>query len=229
MPAVERDVERERGPRPVEVLDRDWGSLPPPVPPDGEGGGWSDAASGPPVSNARLGMWMLLAGETMFFGGLVAAFLVLRAGASVWPPPLQPRLPIGVTAVNTVVLLLSSYALARAVRAVRRADQHGLVAWLAGTALLGATFLVGQGAEWVRLLRFGLTASSGAYGATFYTVIGVHGVHVLAALVWLTFVLVAAARRRYSSLEHEGLFLCAMYWHFVVALWPILYVLVYLT
>jgi len=229
MPIVERDADRRAGRLPDELFDRGWDSLPPPPPSGGEGEGEPGPGAGPPMSNARLGMWMLLVGETMFFGGLVAAFLVLRVGAHVWPPPSQPRLPVGVTAVNTLVLLASSYALARALRAIRRGDQRGLVAWLGGTALLGATFLAVQGAEWVRLVGFGLTASSGAYGATFYTLIGAHGTHVLGALAWLTIVLGAAARRRYSSLEHEGLSLCAMYWHFVVAVWPILYLLVYLT
>src|SRR5262249_51928850 len=113
-------------------------------------------------------------------------------------------------------------------RAARRGDRRRLVVGLARTAALGATFLAVQGAEWVRLVRFGLTVSAGAYGATFYTLIGTHGVHVLAALAWLALVMLAAIRGRYTAREHVGVAVCAMYWHFVVALWPILYVLVYL-
>ena len=127
-----------------------------------------------------------------------------------------------------LVLLLSSYTLSRALRAVRQDDRRHLVAWLARTALLGALFLTVQGAEWIRLVGFGLTASSGVYGGSFYTLIGAHGVHVLAALVWLTVVTLAAARGRYVARDHVGVAVCAMYWHFVVALWPVLYVLVYL-
>ena len=88
-------------------------------------------------------------------------------------------------------------------------------------------FLAVQGGEWVRLVRFGLTVSSGAYGGTFYTLIGTHGVHVLAALIWLTLVTLAAMRGRYTARDHVGVAVCAMYWHFVVALWPMLYLLVY--
>jgi len=199
----------------------------PPAPPD-TGDGGEERNSWPPVSNARLGMWMLLATETMFFGGLVGAFLVLRLSAAVWPPPAQPRLPVAATAINTLVLLLSSYTLTRALRAVRRDDRRRLVTELVRTAGLGALFLAVQGAEWIRLIGFGLTASSGAYGGTFYTLIGAHGVHVLAALVWLTLVTGAATRGRYAARDHVGVAVCAMYWHFVVALWPILYLLVYL-
>jgi heme/copper-type cytochrome/quinol oxidase subunit 3 len=198
---------------------------PPGVPGDDRGDG---RESWPPVSNARLGMWMLLATETVFFGGLVGAFLVLRLNAAVWPPAGQPRLPVGVTAANTAVLLLSSYTLSRGLAAIRRSDGRDLVRWIARTAGLGALFLAVQGAEWIRLVHFGLTVSSGAYGGTFYTVIGTHGVHVLIALVWLTLVLGQARRGRYSGRDHVGVAVCAMYWHFVVALWPLLYLLVYL-
>jgi heme/copper-type cytochrome/quinol oxidase subunit 3 len=224
VPLTERDrADREDRPRTAVV---DWI---PPAPPGGpEGDSGDGAGSWPPVSNARLGMWMLIVAETMFFGGMIAAFLMLRMNAAEWPPPLQPRLPVGVTAVNTVVLLASSYTLARGLRAVRAGGDRELTTWLARTGMLGGLFLLVQGVEWGRLVTFGLTVSSGAYGATFYTLIGTHGVHVLGALTWLLLVLAAAARGRYGARDHVGVATCAMYWHFVVALWPILYVLVYL-
>jgi cytochrome c oxidase subunit III len=204
----------------------------PPGPPwrhDGNGDGEPHPSSeGLPLSNARLGMLMLLGGETMFFGGLIVAFLQLRLGAPVWPPPGQPRLPIGLTAVNTLVLLASSWALVRALRAARADDRAGLARWLGWTWGLGALFLVIQGVEWTRLVHFGLRVSSGIYGATFYTLIGVHGAHVLGAVAWLGGVLWLARRGRVTWDRHVGLDCCAMYWHYVVALWPVLYVLVYL-
>ena len=224
------DAERvNRGKAPGLVF-QDGGRLPPPPrwPPDGNGDRSPEADAGRSLSNARLGMLMLMGGESMFFGGLVAAFLNLRLSASVWPPPLQPRLPVGLTAVNTLVLLASSLSLVWALRAFRAADRRRLVRGLVRTAGLGALFLVVQGVEWVRLVHFGLTVASGAYGATFYTLIGVHGVHVLGAVTWLALVLVAAAGGRYTPERHVGLVACAMYWHFVVGLWPILYLLVYL-
>jgi heme/copper-type cytochrome/quinol oxidase subunit 3 len=173
-------------------------------------------------------MLMLLCGEGMFFGGLIIAFLDLRLGASQWPPVGQPRLPVGLTAVSTVVLLVSSYTMMHAMGAARIGDRAGLLRRLAATWGLGALFLAVQGVEWVRLVRFGLTVASGVYGATFYTLIGMHGVHVLGAVIWLSAVLVLAARGRYQPQALTGLMCCGMYWHFVVALWPILYLLVYL-
>ena len=86
-----------------------------------------------------------------------------------------------------------------------------------------------QGYEWIRLIRYGLTVPSGAYGTTFYTLIGTHAAHVPRRLVWLG--VTAGARRPRPLHRRPGaarLRACAMYWHFVVALWPILYVAVYL-
>ncbi len=171
----------------------------------------------------------LIGGEVMFFAGLIFAFWVLRLGAPLWPPPFQPRLPVALTGVNTLVLLASSVAMLTAGRALARGDRPALVGRLGLAAGLGATFLVVQGYEWARLLGFGLRASTGVYGATFYTLIGAHGMHVIAALVWLGVAWALAARGRFAGERVAGLRACALYWHFVVALWPVLYVSVYLS
>ena len=203
----------------------------PPLPPGG-GGGDDDrrepASNRPRLDNARLAMLFFLVAETMFFAGLISAFFVLRLGAPVWPPPLQPRLPLLVTGLNTLVLLASSLAMVAALRAFRRGDGRALVERLAATAALGALFLAVQGYEWARLIHYGLTVTSGAYGATFYTLIGIHAAHVLGALVWLAVALVMAARGCFAGGRITMLRACATYWHFVVGLWPILYVAVYL-
>jgi heme/copper-type cytochrome/quinol oxidase subunit 3 len=173
-------------------------------------------------------MLVFLGAEAMFFAGLIGAFLVFRLGSLTWPPAGQPRLPVGVTAVNTVILLLSAYTMYRALRAIRGGSRRGLAGGLLATALLGALFLGVQGVEWVRLIHFGLTLSTGVYGATFYTLIGTHGLHVLGAVLWLAVVLVGVTRNRFSAARHVAVELCGMYWYFVVGLWPILFGLVYL-
>lgn len=165
----------------------------------------------------------------MFFAGLIGAFLVFRLGSPTWPPPGQPYLPIGVTGVNSAILLFSAYTMHRAIRAIRGARPARLTRWLWVTALLGMIFLGVQGVEWTRLVHFGLTLSSGAYGATFYTLIGIHGAHVLGAVLWLFVVLIGAQGHRFSAERHIGVSLCGMYWYFVVGLWPVLFTLVYLS
>ena len=173
-------------------------------------------------------MTFLIAGEVMFFAAFVSGFFVLRTAAPLWPPPLQPRLPVTVTGLNTLVLLGSSVALRRATRAVAAGDRAHLLSFLSLTAALGALFLLVQGYEWTRLIGYGLTVSSGAYGATFYTLIGAHAAHVVGALAWLGITLALAARGRFLDGRTGLLRASTIYWHFVVALWPFLYVSVYL-
>ena len=179
------------------------------------------------VPNAVIGMLVFLGAEAMFFAGLVSAYMVLRAGSEVWPPLDQPRLPVVVTAVNTVVLLCSGYTMWRARRTARQGLRPALTRWLVATAGLGGIFLAVQGSEWIRLVSYGLVVSSGIYGATFYTLIGCHGLHVLGGLVVLLFVLRGATRGRYTARNHTPVIVCQFYWFFVVGVWPILYLLVY--
>ncbi len=180
------------------------------------------------VDGVRLGMLIFLGAETMLFAGFVAAYLVFRLGAPAWPPPGQPRLPIELTGANTAVLLSSGYTLWRALKAARHGSHAALAGNLASTALLGLTFLGVQGYEWMRLLRFGLTASSGIYGAVFYTLIGAHALHVAGALAWILIFLFGKCLRMSAVPEGGSLPALAMYWYFVVGLWPLLYTLVYL-
>ncbi|MGH7343716.1 MAG: cytochrome c oxidase subunit 3, partial [Candidatus Rokuibacteriota bacterium] len=182
----------------------------------------------PLLDNVRLAMLFLICGEVMFFGGLVSALLVLRVSAAQWPPPLQPRLPIGVTGLNTLVLLASSVAMAAASRTLGPNGSRVLARRLLLAGGLGAVFLLVQGYEWIRLVGYGLTVSSGAYGTTFYTVIGAHAAHVVTAVVWVGVTAWLAACGRFVDGRTGAVRACAIYWHFVVALWPILYTAVYL-
>jgi heme/copper-type cytochrome/quinol oxidase subunit 3 len=184
----------------------------------------------PILNNARLAVVMLLAAELMFFAGLIGAFLVFRLSATVWPPPFQPRLPLGVTGVNSLILLFSALTMHWAVSAAAAGAgaARRLIRNLSITALLGALFLLIQGYEWVRLVHFGLTTSSSVYGGLFYTLIGAHGAHVFGGLIWLSIVCWQAKRGRFTRTDFVGVQTARMYWTFVVALWPVLYGLVYL-
>ena len=196
-------------------------------PSPGFGGRPPSSAPEPPISNARLGMLMLISAETMFFVGLLGAYVVFRAGSSVWPSG-HLYLPVGVTWVNTLVLFVSCYTMHRAIAALRLDRLRSSGNWLGLTALLGSVFLGVQGYEWTQLVRDGLTISTGIYGATFYTLIGCHGLHVLAAVVWLLVVLVLAKRGAFSARRSIAVEVCGMYWYYVGGLWALLFPLVYL-
>ena len=191
----------------------------------GEGG---DQREHPFISSAMLAIMMVIASEMMLFSGLIGAFLVYRMSSAFWPPPGLPRLPIAVTWVNTFVLLSSAGTMTLALRAVHRSRQRLLRRYLVATLALGVTFLAVQGSEWVRLVAHGLKLSGSMYGSTFYLLIGCHGAHVTAGVIWLTCVVWFAMGGRYNARNAHAIELCAVYWYFVCAVWPLLFGLVYL-
>ena len=154
----------------------------------------------PAISNTRLAMVVLIAGESMLFAGLIGMYLVFRLSAPAWPPADQPRLPLVVTWINTIVLLASLVPLTRALRAhsgAARTRQVGIA------ALLGTTFVLVQGVEWARLVQHGLTLGSSTYGASFYMLIGCHALHVLTGALWIA-ITAALARRADFDQRHPA-------------------------
>ena len=188
----------------------------------------SGASSDRRMEPARLGLALFIIAEIMFFAGLISAFVVFRFSPVQWPPPDQPRLPIEVTAVNTLILLLSGLTFHLAFKALKTGKSGSFKNLLAVTAALGFVFLAVQGMEWVKLLRFGLTAHENIFGGFFYCLVGTHAVHVTGGLLALLWVFNKAWKGSYNSQKTLGVDLCRMYWFFVVGLWPILFALVYL-
>lgn len=178
------------------------------------------------LQSGMVGMVLFLFTETMFFAGLISAFIVLRGEAAVWPPPGQPRLPVATTGATTLALLASGFTTIAAWRSVQQQAAR-VPRWIALSSGLGLLFLAVQGFEWARLLQFGLTTHSGMYGATFYAIIGIHATHVVAALIYLLVVLRRTSRATATPECDCGVPLAAMFWLFVVAVWPILYALLY--
>ena len=201
----------------------------------GRGGGDGGDPYPEPASRPRSGMSPDVFGMVMFIVSVVVLFAVLvfafawaRAGQIEWPPPGQPRLPLQITGLNTIVLMISGCTMFRAWRHIRQDRCRKLSQWLFGTTVLGTTFLIVQGVEWVRLIQYGLTATANLYGAAFYVIIGMHALHVLIAVTAVLFVWRKSARKVYSSAHHTGVSMCALFWFFVVLIWPILYIVVYL-
>jgi len=191
---------------------------------EGEG----DSGGANPIPSNVLGVAIFIAAEVMLFGGLLSAFMILRAESAQWPPVGQPRLPLAITTVNSIVLFTSAWMMLGAARAIGKGDRRTLIDRLSLTLILGASFLLVQGVEWIRLIRFGLSVSSSIYGGLFYTLVGVHAVHVMGAVAALCVVLRLARRGRYSRHEYSGVVACALYWCFVVVLWGVIYGTIYL-
>ncbi|MCG9129593.1 heme-copper oxidase subunit III [Candidatus Poribacteria bacterium] len=188
-----------------------------------------EIAENRPFSNAKLGVLILLGAETMLFAGLIGAFLVYRMGNVIWPPLSHAdiQLPRLVTGINTGLLVFSGFSMFQAFRSIQQDRVKYLRYHLLLTGALGLLFLVIQGSEWIQLIGQGLTLQSGVYGATFYVLIGCHAVHVLGAVIWLAIVIGKSLAGRFSSSSYTGVETCTIYWIYVVALWPVLYFLVY--
>jgi heme/copper-type cytochrome/quinol oxidase subunit 3 len=175
--------------------------------------------------NGVIGMLIFVFAEIMFFAGLVSAHTIVRSGALAgWPPPGQPRLPVEQTAFNTAALLASGIVLFIAHRRFEKEPARARVP-LAIAMALGAFFVAFQGVEWVALLREGLTLTSSTHGAFFYLIVGIHGLHAVAALLVLVYLFVRLLRR---ELVMPQLLAGEIFWYFVVGVWPILYWRVYL-
>jgi heme/copper-type cytochrome/quinol oxidase subunit 3 len=163
--------------------------------------------------------------ELMLFAGMISAFMIAEASAVLgWPPPGQPRLPVGETALNTLALLASGVALFAAGRAYRRERRSARLP-LALAIALGAFFVCFQGVEWVALIREGLTLTSSTHGSFFYLIVGTHALHAVAALGGLVY---AYLRLRRRLLNHSTFAAARVFWYFVVGVWPVLYGVVYL-
>ena len=178
------------------------------------------------TENGVLGMALVVFVEVMLFAGFISAYLIVESAAlpGLWPPPNQPRLPIERTAFNSVVLLASGVVLAFAQRSFLRRGAG--TRRLMGTAiLLGAFFVVFQGAEWLALIAQGLTMTSSQLGAFFYLIVGAHAVHAVAALIGLGFAWRALASGRLTPSFFGA---AQLFWYFVVLMWPVIYALVYL-
>lgn len=176
--------------------------------------------SGPPIESERLGLWLFLGSETLLFGALIGAWLFLRVGSRDFPGP-EGHLERLLVAGNTLLLVASSFTLARAVRSQRRGAR---ARWLAATLLLGAAFLGLQLHEYAGLFAQGLAPRTNLYWSGFFVLTGVHGAHVLAGLVALAWFGTRALHGRGGL----GLELAAAYWHFVDLVWIVLFTLLYL-
>lgn len=197
----------------------------------------ASGATPPPSRGSNISMGMLsmiffIGSEVMLFGSFFTAYFFVRFNvADQWPPlnaegePFE--LPIVLTGVNTLILVASSFTLHWGEHRLKHYnDRKGLERGLMVTLFLGATFLIIQVNEYIHL---GFTPQDQAFGATFYTLTGFHGLHVFAGLTLLTLALIRVKKAhdftpQWSTPLQAG----SLYWHFVDVVWVLLFILVYL-
>jgi cytochrome c oxidase subunit 3/cytochrome o ubiquinol oxidase subunit 3 len=179
----------------------------------------------PSLSKGRVGMVGLIIAESAIFIIFVVAYLFYLGKSLGGPFPQQVlELPI----INTICLLSSSATITFAVRALGRGREDRFRIWWFATIALGAYFLAGTAYEWGRLIHAGLTISTNLFGTTFYSLVGLHASHVVVGLLALTLVLVFALRGAVKSEHVERIEVLALYWHFVDAVWIVVFTVVYI-
>jgi heme/copper-type cytochrome/quinol oxidase subunit 3 len=164
-----------------------------------------------------MGMALFIASESIFFLSIVAVYIALRPGTL---GPAKAELDILRTSVFSVFLFASSVTMSIA-------GQRRSRLWLGLTGALGAVFVGGQSLEYLRLFSSGIGPSTGLFGTTFFTLTGLHGLHVLVGLAAIAglFIAVRASSARIRQTAWESV---AWYWHFVDAVWVVVFSIVYL-
>ncbi|MBI1873239.1 MAG: cytochrome c oxidase subunit 3 [Acidobacteria bacterium] len=179
--------------------------------------------------NGKLGIWLFLASEVMLFGALFSSYLLLRVGAEVWPRG-ETILNIPMAFLNTVILISSSVTMVLAWASLKM-NQFQKARWcLIGTFLLASGFLVVKFFEYSEKFAHGLAPKTNTFLAIYFTLTGLHGLHVVGGMVVMAFLFGPGAKmwrvapERYTNrVEITGL-----YWHFVDLVWIFLFPVLYL-
>lgn len=170
----------------------------------------------------RLGLWLFILSDSFVFAGLaVSRFNLLGLT--------RPHLDQTLGLIVTAVLLISSFFMNRAETSMAHGDRKGFLVGTSLTLILGIGFLLGVvGVEWPQAIHEGITPSSGAAGAIFFMMTGMHAFHVLTGVIFLAIVLRNGARGLYSEEKHWAVEAAAVYWHFVDVVWIFFYPALYL-
>lgn len=192
------------------------------------------------------GMWaviLFVSSEAMFFGALFTAYFYLRGRVEAWEPIFQRcvaatcekpaynsttqlfGLEIPLVAINTILLVTSSFTMQFAVNAIKKGDREAMVRWMIPTIVLGVMFLSGQGYEYTRL---GFLPTNGVFAAVFFTLTGFHGAHVTGGVLMNMLVTFRAAKGQFTANRHLAVEAASIYWHFVDVVWIGLFFTIYI-
>ena len=171
--------------------------------------------------------WTFLGSECMFFGSLIATYMIYKGKDKVGPHP-HEILNIPLTSISAFVLLMSSLTMVLALAAIQKRNMGGTRLWLAVTATLGMMFVGFQIYEFSHFAHEGLLLSTNLFGSTFYVLTGFHGTHVTVGVIWLWTLFFLTFTGRIGPGNDLDVEICGLYWHFVDVVWIAIFTLIYL-
>jgi heme/copper-type cytochrome/quinol oxidase subunit 3 len=177
------------------------------------------------VSPVKFGMWLFLVSEVMFFTGLLGSYIVLRFSQPEVFHESAQHLNWQLAALNTVVLITSSFTMALSVRAAQNRDSAKAAKYVGTTMLLAVLFLIVKGIEYSAKFHHEIYPSTNLFFGSYFTLTGGHGLHVIAGMIPMIRLFIAAKQ---GKAKGESFELLGLYWHFVDLVWIFLFPLLYL-
>lgn len=179
--------------------------------------------------NKLVGIWIFLASDTVLFGSVFATYLALKdkgpAGMEFFAKDL---FALDLAFIMTMLLLTSSLTSVYAMYHMKNYNFKGVLTWMAITVILGLCFLGIEIYEFYHYVHIGFGYTQSAFSSAFFTLVGMHGLHVVIGLVWITSLLIRNAKRGLNLYNAPKFFVASLYWHFIDVVWVFIFTVVYL-
>jgi len=180
------------------------------------------------IPHAKLGMWSFLASEIMLFGGLISSYVILRSGSPTMVIPPRTMMGVPLAMMNTFVLISSSVTMVLALAAMKANELDKYMRYLAMTFGGGVIFLMIKAYEYNHKWHEGITISSNLFGSFYFTLTGLHALHVIGGMGIMAYLMWAGSKGYQSPTNYDRVEAGGLYWHFVDLVWVILFPILYL-
>jgi len=185
------------------------------------------------LENLKFATWLYLASEVIIFTVLISTYVVFSLNNRDVVHEVHEQSGILLVALNTFILLASSWAMVMGLRELKLGNRQGLITWIGRTALLGTVFVALQYVEYRTLSDAGVVlfytgGELSEFGMRFYAPTAFHGAHVIVGVLWALFIIWNARRGNYSATNYAGVEIFGLYWHFVDVVWIFLFTFIYL-
>jgi heme/copper-type cytochrome/quinol oxidase subunit 3 len=192
---------------------------------------WEGGRSPYATNSKKFGMWLFIISDALTFSALLFAYTYSRVANPDWPKPFEFTPAIIFSSVMTFALLTSSLTMVMAVHAMNSGNRGSSVKWILATMVAGGTFVALHLTEWMKLINeehvtpFQNPWGVPLFGATFFSITGLHMTHVVIGIIYLGIICQAVARGKFKAEDVE---VAGLYWHFVDLVWMFVFPLVYL-